>query len=229
MNFKVPIVTKSLIILMVVIHLISIIFNLDLCIQFGLYGTFTEDFKWFQAITSLFIHNLYDPLHIVGNLLVLFLVGPFLEKKLGTKNYILSMVMAGIVSLCFAQYHQHTKYMSSSKYLMEEGIDPYDYQEENLTFDQQTQVENYLYSVGNTKGFSGIIFSMAIMYLLFNFLEIRKILINLFIGYVLFEMISTVFFTDPEFSHYIGSGDYAHLGGFISGILFLIWHKKTHI
>jgi membrane associated rhomboid family serine protease len=112
---------------------------------------------------------------------------------------------------------------------VEEGIDPYDHQEKNLTFDQQTQVENYLYSVGNTKGFSGIIFSMAIMYLLFNFLEIRKILINLFIGYVLFEMISTVFFTDPEFSHYIGSGDYAHLGGFISGILFLIWHKKTHI
>jgi membrane associated rhomboid family serine protease len=156
-------------------------------------------------------------------------VGPFLENKLGTRSNILSMVMAGIVSLSFAQYHQHTKYMSSSKYLMEEGIDPYDYQEENLTFDQQIQVENYLYSVGNTKGFSGIIFSMTIMYLLFNFLEIRKILINLFIGYVLFEMISTVFFTEPEFSHYIGSGDYAHLGGFVSGILFFIWHKKTHI
>lgn len=62
-------------------------------------GVYIADGQFWRMLTSAFLHN--DLWHLLSNMLVLFLFGPFVERALGTFRFIAAYVTSAIVASAF--------------------------------------------------------------------------------------------------------------------------------
>lgn len=92
-------IVKNLLIVNVIVFLLSYNFfklDSDAIYNFLLFPMNNRLFHWHQFITYMFLHASIS--HIVLNMLALVSFGPVIEKKLGSKSFLLFYLICGVIS-----------------------------------------------------------------------------------------------------------------------------------
>lgn len=89
-------IVKNLLIINIGIAIAQYVVGLNLGDQFGLYFLFSDNFKPYQFVTYMFLHDTNGLRHIFGNMLILFFVGPMLENFLGPKKFLILYMVTGL-------------------------------------------------------------------------------------------------------------------------------------
>ncbi|WP_185861350.1 rhomboid family intramembrane serine protease [Blattabacterium cuenoti] len=181
---------------------------------FSLYHPLDERFELYQILTHMFIHSKRLFLHIIFNMLALFMFGGQIETLLGVKKFIILYFLSGILAALFQiifntgvlYYFVQTLDFSQAKKTL-------DY----LNEEQKINLYASMYSpmMGASGAVSGIVGAFAkffpehkIFILPFPFpIAVRKALIIFIFG----SFISAVFSLAPGVAHF------AHIGGILSG------------
>ncbi|AEU09554.1 rhomboid family intramembrane serine protease [Blattabacterium sp. (Cryptocercus punctulatus) str. Cpu] len=180
----------------------------------SLYHPLDDRFELYQIFTHMFVHSKRLFLHIIFNMLALFMFGGQMETLLGIKKflivYFLSGILASLLQLGFntsiLYYFVHTLDFSQAKKI-------FDY----LNQEQRINLYSSIYSpmMGASGAVSGIVGAFAryfpehkIFILPFPFpIAVRKALLIFIFG----SFISAIFNFSPGVAHF------AHIGGIISG------------
>ena len=95
-----PVVTKNLIIINGIIWLAQfVLFNradIDLTRQFGLHFPASDNFRIFQLVTYMFLHDPYSISHVFFNMFAVFMLGRTLEQVWGPKRFLTYYLVTGI-------------------------------------------------------------------------------------------------------------------------------------
>ncbi|HBT86753.1 MAG: rhomboid family intramembrane serine protease [Fermentimonas sp.] len=209
-----PIVTKNLLIINVIVWLAQFVLlrraDIDLTQQFGLHFPFSDNFRIYQLVTYMFLHDPYSFSHVFFNMFAVFMFGRTLEQVWGPKRfltyYMVTGIGAGLVQILVL-------------YLRISSVVPADmfYAVNSVTVGASGAVFGILLAFG-------MLFPNAQLFIIpFPFPIKAKWFV---IGYGLLELLFGVFNrTGDNVAHF------AHLGGMLFGIfMILYWRKKdrTH-
>ncbi|WP_185873371.1 rhomboid family intramembrane serine protease [Blattabacterium cuenoti] len=183
---------------------------------FSLYNPLYDKFRIYQIFTHMFIHSKHLFLHIIFNMLALFMFGIQVESFLGFKKFIILYFLSGILA-AFIQILFNT---SLILYFIETlNISTISKIFNSLSEKEKIIIYNSLYSpmMGASGAISGIVGAFAKIYpehkifiLPFPFpIRIRKALLIFVFG----SFISTILNISPEVAHF------AHIGGILSGYI----------
>ncbi|WP_185863326.1 rhomboid family intramembrane serine protease [Blattabacterium cuenoti] len=182
----------------------------------SLYHPLDERFELYQILTHMFVHSQRLFLHIIFNMLALFMFGGQIETLLGVKKFMIIYFSSGILAALFQiifntsvlYYFVQTLDFSQAKKML-------DY----LNEEQKINLYSSMYSpmMGASGAISGIVGAFAkffpehkIFILPFPFpIAVRKALIIFILG----SLISAVLNLAPGVAHF------AHIGGILSGYL----------
>jgi len=232
-----PIGVKWIVGINVVIYLTFLIvnnmFGVRLHNYFGAYPTYSDNFNPLQILSSMFVHNL-DIFHLLVNMSLFLIFAPSIEVKFGTNNIFLIYVLCGIIGYGTTNYsyyqNKHKIEMSlSTLHINPSTIEIKDHrvsQEYLSTLDESdvSIVREYNRVISNTYGASSALYGIIAIYLLLNFTNLKKIGFNLLavycIGFTLFSLFKN--------TNILDGSDYAHIGGFTTGVIFLLIKKASH-
>ncbi len=97
MNGGLTPVVKILLIANLAVYVLELLSGQGMIDLFGLsYAGIKHGFVW-QFFTYMFLHSITSFWHIVFNMLVLFMLGPEVERGLGTKRFLTMYVLSGFV------------------------------------------------------------------------------------------------------------------------------------
>ncbi|WP_185877954.1 rhomboid family intramembrane serine protease [Blattabacterium cuenoti] len=181
---------------------------------FSLYHPLYDKFHIYQIFTHMFIHSKNLFLHIIFNMLALFMFGGQIESLLGFKKFIILYFLSGIIA-AFIQILFNTilifYFIETLNIYKINNIINY------LSEEKKILIYNSLYSpmMGASGAISGIVGAFArifpehkIFILPFPFpIKVRKALLIFVFG----SFISTIFNISPGVAHF------AHIGGILSG------------
>lgn len=250
-----PPVVKNLLIANVVFFLGTIfmqrVHHIDIAAYLGLHYFQSSNFKIYQPITYLFLHDPTSIWHILSNMFALWMFGSVLENYWGGKRFIIFYLICGVgaaltqeISLYVYFHYIHNALdiftttptaenfnIIIGRYF--DGVTGYPYP---TTPEDRVSTLNGLYQFilgeSNTIGASGAIFGVLLAYgMLFPNTEIYlyfaiPIKAKYFvILYGLFELYSGIKnSTGDNVAHF------AHLGGMLFGfILIMYWRRKRSI
>jgi membrane associated rhomboid family serine protease len=206
------------------------VFDVKLQNYLGLFPTYSENFNPLQLVTNLFTH-LMDFSHIFFNMLYFLIFAPFVEKKLGTKLFIVTYFVCGFFGNVFITYNYYKIKPIIESSIESVGVDIKDIKVSNFLVDDEyistlneTQIDavkEYNNVISKTYGASPSVFGIVLIYLLFNILNIKKIIFNLLSLYLIFLTIVGFVYSTTILT----GSDYTHLGGLIGGLLIFIFFK----
>ncbi|MBV4356454.1 rhomboid family intramembrane serine protease [Pinibacter aurantiacus] len=121
MNFRnIPPVIKNLIIVNILVYVAQYMFSVPIQVggqierydklaeYGGLWATSTGNFKIWQLITHMFMHDVNSIFHILFNMFTLWMFGSILEMHWGGKKffnfYMICGIMAGVTQLAFGNF-----------------------------------------------------------------------------------------------------------------------------
>lgn len=219
---KMPIVTKNLLAVNVLMFLASLVASkqgVDLEGLFGLHFFMAEDFYPFQLVTYMFLHG--SLAHLFFNMFALYMFGRAVEQVLGTKRFLIYYFVAGIGAGLLqeiAQYIFYTAELSS-------------YTSVAVSGGSIIPMSEFL-NMWNTVGASGAIYAILLGFGM-SFPNERMFIFPLpfpikakffVIGYAVLELFFGVAGSNDGIAHF------AHLGGMLFGLfLILYWRKKKKI
>ena len=190
--------TSKLIIFNVIVYLITLLFPGLVYYLFALHTFSSGNFSPIQLVSYQFIHDT-GPLHIIFNMMILYVFGTFVENHYGSKKmlffYLLSGVFAGILH--------------------------------NLTISEELKIMSFIRNedltlVGASGSVWGILalftllFPNELLYLFFLPIGVKaKWVISIFF---LIEVFS-IFLTSDNVSHF------AHIGGALTGVAIYLYHQ----
>lgn len=92
-------ITTILVVINVVIFIFTVILPEQVIWNLGLHSrfVFTRGFVW-QVATYMFVHSPFGFAHILFNMLALFLFGSLLERRLGSKEFLLFYLVCGTLT-----------------------------------------------------------------------------------------------------------------------------------
>ena len=96
---SIPVVTKNLIIINVLVWLASIVLpkmGIDLVKWLGLHFPGVEDFYLFQFVTYMFMHDTHSFAHVFFNMFAVYMFGRVLEQVWGPKRFLIFYMVTGI-------------------------------------------------------------------------------------------------------------------------------------
>ena len=105
MRFPMTPMVKNLLIVNIGIFIVSIFclinLRLDANLYFGLHSWYSENFKPWQFITNIFMHQYWDMQgivfgHVFRNMLALFFFGPMLEMRWGARRFLFFYLFTGV-------------------------------------------------------------------------------------------------------------------------------------
>lgn len=125
-------VVKYLLIINIAIYLFDIFTVEDLAEYLGL-RTFTADeFLPAQLLTYMFLHSTRDFMHILGNMLGLFIFGTWIENVLGPKRflafYIITGMGAGVLNAAVNHFEVQNVYYDKEAYISTEQPNQEDFE-----------------------------------------------------------------------------------------------------
>ncbi|AGW86296.1 Rhomboid Family Protein [Blattabacterium sp. (Nauphoeta cinerea)] len=182
----------------------------------SLYHPLDERFELYQILTHMFVHSQRLFLHIIFNMLALFMFGGQIETLLGVKKFMILYFSSGILAALFQiifntgvlYYFVQTLDFSQAKKMLN-----------YLNEEQKINLYSSMYSpmMGASGAVSGIVGAFAkffpehkIFILPFPFpIAVRKALIIFILG----SFISSILNLAPGVAHF------AHIGGILSGYL----------
>ncbi|WP_298520292.1 rhomboid family intramembrane serine protease [uncultured Kordia sp.] len=247
---------KHLIIINVILWITTLVLaerGIDLVKLLALHFPGNPDFKFWQPITSMFMHSTESPTHLLFNMLGLWMFGSALEMRWGKMKflsfYMIAGVGAGLIHTLVNYYHVHT----AQDLLLQSGLNPADISElfqpslesfyNNLNrgffnghsiINPQAVFDNgasfYIPALGASGALYGILVAFGMLYpnteLMLLFLPI-PIKAKYFIpGLLLLDFIGGISGGISLF----GAGKiahFAHLGGALFGFLLMLYFKKT--
>ncbi len=210
-NFgNLPTVTKNLLIINVIIWLAQFVLlrrtDVDLTQQFGLHFPASDNFRFYQLITYMFLHDPFSFSHVFFNMFAVFMFGRTLEQVWGPKRfltyYMVTGIGAGLVQL-LVMYIRISAELPPEMFSMVNSI----------TVGASGSVFGILLAFG-------MLFPNAQLFIIpFPFPIKAKWFV---IGYGLIELLFGVANrTGDNVAHF------AHLGGMLFGIfMILYWRKK---
>lgn len=210
---NIPIVTRNLLIINVLVYLLASVVELggkSLTDWGALHFFMASDFHVYQFITYQFLHGGFT--HLFFNMFALWMFGNTLENIWGSKRFLLFYIVCGLgAALCqevvqFIDFEIRTDWRGLA--VLNDGM---------------REVLNTWNTVGASGAVYGLLLAFGMLfpnsriYLYFLFPIKAKWFI---IGYAVIELLSG-FFSSGNVAHF------AHLGGMLFGlILILIWKKK---
>ena len=240
---NIPVVTKNLLLINIVVYILCIVMASQGNI--GLYNFLsaryinTPLFEPYQMITHMFTHDINGIRHIFFNMLMLVMFGSHLERIWGAKRYFIFYIASGLGAYLLYNSIGAYQFYQLQQELIADGYEIAKVNEyfwgtniSDLTLnsvDSQMILENYRdlgYSkmVGASGAIFGLLAALGVLFpntqlmLIFPPIPIRaKYLIG---GYLLYEVYNSVTMPADNVAHL------AHVGGAIVGIiLVLIWRK----
>ena len=211
---NIPPVTRSLLI-------INVLMFVATCINPGLMkGLFAmaypaaSDFRWWQPVTHMFMHD--GVWHILFNMYTLVMFGMVVERVLGTKKFLILFFVTGFGAVLL---HTGVEYLQVRSLLKEYTPVPYSAQE---IYDMIPHV------LGASGAVYGVLVAFAMLYpearmtLIFPPVTLdAKWMVAIFIGIELFTGITGT---------QMGVAHFAHLGGALFGfLLILYWRKRGEL
>ncbi|MDR1746525.1 MAG: rhomboid family intramembrane serine protease [Tannerella sp.] len=216
---NVPPVTKNLIIINILCWLASIVLprtvGFDVIGWLGLHFPGASDFRLFQLVTYMFLHDSHSFEHIFFNMFAVFMFGRLLEQVWGSKRFLLFYVVTGIG----AAIVQEVTWWFMIHSLAEAN---------HITIAQQIAMDpgiNQLITIGASGAVFGILLAFGMLFpnapLFLMFIPIPIKAKYMVIGYGLIELfMGVVNFSGDNVAHF------AHLGGMLFGFFMIIYWKK---
>lgn len=239
---NIPPVTKNLLIVNILFYVVSLFFaqtGTDLTHVLGAHYIGSLYFEPYQVITHMFMHDLSGIMHILFNMLLLFMFGSHLERIWGEKKYFIFYIACGLGAFVLYNSIGAWQIMDLKSQLTNLGYDIQTLNQKILTgnFDQievatklkHDTVQEYINMSGSVMaGASGAIFGLLAGFaLLFPNTELQlifppipvkaKYLIG---GYMAFEIYNSIYNQGDSIAHL------AHVGGAIVGAIFIFFWKK---
>jgi len=233
----IPPVVKNLIIINVLMWLATIVLRMqgiDLTSILGLHYIESPEFKPYQLVTHMFMHDSSGPMHLIFNMFALWMFGRVLESVWGPKRFFVYYFVTGLGA---AALHTFVNYVEFQYYASK--IDPEAVQ---AVFSKGSEIlqqgQNWVGSPGKlnlilntpTVGASGAVFGILLgfgmlfpntqLMLLFPPIPIKA---KYFVmGYGAIELFSGITGMGPNIAHF------AHLGGMLFGFFMIrYWNKHT--
>lgn len=220
---ELPVVTKNLIAINVLVFLATIVldrYGYDLNSLLGLHLFLADDFKPFQIVTYMFMHGGF--MHLFFNMFALYMFGRVLEMVWGPKRFLIFYMFTGVGAGIIQEIVQYLYY--STQLSMYSGVD--------FGAGLIVPMAQYL-NMWVTVGASGAVYGILLAFAM-NFPNER-----LFVMPFPFPIKAKYFvliFGAIELFTGLGNsaGDnvahFAHLGGMLFGlVLILYWRKKGYI
>ena len=209
---NIPVVTRNLLyvnILMFIATLINPSFMKD---TFAMAFPLSTDFRWWQPITHMFMHDGFW--HIFFNMYSLVMFGMVVERALGTKRFIWFYLITGLGAVLL---HTGVEFLQVKQLLKEYAGVP-----------AQTIYNSIPHVLGASGAVYGVLVAFAMLYpeakltLIFPPITLdAKWWVIIFIGIELFTGVTGT---------QMGVAHFAHLGGALFGwVLIRYWRKKRVI
>lgn len=87
---------KKILIINIGLHILQMIFRLDLAHLLGVHYIFSENFYIFQYVTYMWLHSTDSMWHLFGNMFAVLIFGPMLERVWGAKKFLTFYLITGI-------------------------------------------------------------------------------------------------------------------------------------
>ncbi len=219
MMFRIPTITKNLLIINLIAFLATIVLELrgiDLKDIGGLHFFMASDFHLYQLVTYLFLHANF--MHILSNMFGLWMFGCVIENVWGPKKFLFYYITCGIGAGLCQELAQYGTYMV-------EHLEEYQYVVVNGGIQMST--EAYLNTM-TTIGASGAVYAVILAFGM-SFPNERLFIIPF--PFPIKAKWFVLFYVAIEFFSALGSsGDgvahTAHLGGMLFGFLMIrYWNR----
>lgn len=231
MNQRLTDVVKNLLIINGLFFLATYVNEDFMFEKFALYFPGSENFMPHQLITHMFMHG--GLAHIFGNMFALFMFGPALEMRLGSKRFLTYYVITGLGAAALhlgVKYLQLMPYMDTSMYteILNNGFSVL---QQNKNYSDVDWANLNLMINAPTVGASGAVFGILLAFgMLFP-----DITIYLYFALPIKAKYFVMFYGAAEL--YLGLSNnpndnvahFAHLGGMLFGFLLLRYWKRTTI
>lgn len=210
-----PTIVKHLLIINVLMFLAYITltrFHIDLNDILGLHFFKASDFRIYQLVTYMFMHGNFG--HLFFNMFALWMFGNTLENIWGSKRFLLFYMVCGIGAGLCQELVQYIQYASS--------LAQYDTVNLNGRIVSMDTYLNMMTTVGASGAIYGLLLAFGMMfpdsriYLYFLFPIKAKWFV---IGYAVLELIL-------GFQGVDNVAHFAHLGGMLFGLLFILYWRK---
>jgi len=230
---KVKTATFVLIVINVLIHVLHEIiysnFGFKLNDFLSSYSFYNDNFHLFSIVTANLAHINWD--HLFWNMLFFVLVGFAVESRLGTKKYLLIILVSGLFSSFIFHSHDVFVQQESSTILRQNNIKDSDVQfTKNFEVDTKNSAifkkvkgikaydisEKIRFGKGCSKGFSGCLFGAMMAYLII--FHYKRLLLNLIILLQIALNINSLVENDFFYS----TTQLVHLGGALVGLVFVV-------
>ena len=220
---SIPVVTKNLIIINVLVWLASIVLpkmGIDLVKWLGLHFPGVEDFYLFQFVTYMFMHDTHSFAHVFFNMFAVYMFGRVLEQVWGPKRFLIFYMVTGIGAGLIQELtwaFDLRDVIAAPQELVNIG-------------GGQILSKPEFYNLFVTVGASGAVFGILLAFgMLFPNVPLYLMFIPVPIKakyFVIFYGLAELFLGVADFS-----GDsvahFAHLGGMLFGyILVVIWRRR---
>lgn len=216
---NIPIVTKYLLIINIVMFLITELvapMGIDLTGILGLHFFKASDFHVYQLITYMFMHGGW--MHIIMNMFMLWMFGMVIENVWGPKKFLFYYIVCGIGAGLCQEVAQYASYVI-------QGLDAYQFVNAGGS---QMPMDAYL-NLMTTVGASGAIYAVLLAFGML-FPDERMFIIPIpikakwiVVGFVALELFYALGQPGDGVAHV------AHLGGMLFGfILIKYWQKHPY-
>ncbi len=233
---NIPPVVKNLLIINIIFYVATLMFGGPMMTQvLGVHYFDSPDFRIWQVITYMFMHDYSSLFHILFNMFALYTFGSAIEYIMGSKRFLNFYLITGLGALGLQLLVQSIEVYSISGSIIQNGSFLVDSLKRTISFNPEliSQKEaSTLLGIYLTPmvGASGAIFGLLIAFgMLFPNAELFIMFIPVPVKakyiipiYVLLELFLGVKnFSGDSVAHF------AHLGGALFGfILVKIWHLK---
>ena len=206
---RIPPVTRTLLIINVIMFVATYINPSLMKGLFAMAYPASTDFRWWQPLTHMFMHD--GIWHILFNMYTLVMFGMVVERVLGTKKFLILFFVTGFGAVLL---HTGVEYLQVRSLIKEYTPVPYSAQQ---IYDSIPHV------LGASGAVYGVLVAFAMLYpearmtLIFPPVTLdAKWMVAIFIG---IELVTGITGTQVGIAHF------AHLGGALFGFL-LIWYWR---
>ena len=209
---NIPRVTRTLLIVNVMVFLGFLINRESMTAAFALFYPTSPYFHWYQVITHMFMHGGFW--HIFFNMYTLFIFGSVIERTIGEKNFLILYFACGLGAVAL---HLGVQWLQVQHYMAQ------------IAQGSQSAMQAYAQlKVTPTVGASGAIYGLLIAYAML-FPQARLTLIfppvtlsakAWVITFAVIELFTGVTGMAAGVAHF------AHLGGMLIGFLLIWWWRK---
>lgn len=216
----IPPVIKNLIIVNVLIWVAELTFGENFISLLSIHFYKNPEFRLWQPVTYMFLHSPGMFLHILFNMLMLWMFGSTLENLWGAKKFLIFYILCGIgaavVQMAASAIEMNILLNSFQQGKLAEGdfIDRGRQIYQGITLGASGAV------MGVMAGF-GYTFPNTPMYIMFIPIPVKAKYVV--IGYVLIDLFSGI---NPQYNS--GIAHFAHVGGALIGLILVITMNKNN-